>query len=158
VTRTHRYEATVTWTGDRGAGTAGYRAYDRTHEISAPGRPTLPGSADPAFRGEADRWSPEDLLVVSLSQCHLLWYLHLCAQAGIVVTGYVDHARGSMVEDADGGGHFTEVVLAPEVTVTDPARRDEALALHARAHELCYIARSVNFPVCHEPRVRTAAA
>ncbi|HEX6501505.1 MAG TPA: OsmC family protein [Micromonosporaceae bacterium] len=153
MTRTHTYELTVTWIGDRGTGTSGYRAYSRAHEVSAPGRPAMPGSSDPTFRGERDRWSPEQLLVASLSQCHLLWYLHLCADAGVVVTGYADEPTGVMLETADGGGRFTEVVLRPRVTVTEPGMVDRATALHDDAHRLCFIANSVNFPVRHEPVV-----
>jgi organic hydroperoxide reductase OsmC/OhrA len=152
VTRVHRYELTVTWTGDRGTGTSGYRAYSRAHEVTAPGLPVLPGSADPAFRGEPDRWSPELLLVAALSQCHLLWYLHLCADAGVVVTGYTDTPTGLMAEDGDpitdgGGGRFTQVTLRPAVTVAAADMVDRALALHEPAHHRCFIANSVNFPV-----------
>ena len=156
--RSHRYELTVTWTGDRGEGTATYRSYDRDNEVTAPGKPAIAGSSDPAFRGAADRWNPEELLVASLSQCHLLWYLHLCARAGIVVTGYVDHPLGTMTESPGGGGRFTEVLLRPRVTITDPDRRAEAGALHAEAHRLCFVANSVNFLVRHEPSTHVAGA
>jgi organic hydroperoxide reductase OsmC/OhrA len=148
--KTHRYELTVTWTGDRGTGTSGYRAYSRAHEVSAPGRPPLLGSSDPAFRGEPDRWNPEQLLVAALSQCHMLSYLHLCADAGIVVTAYVDNPRGVLAE-ASGGGQFTEVVLRPQVTVATPEMVERAGGLHVDAHKLCFIANSVNFAVLHEP-------
>jgi organic hydroperoxide reductase OsmC/OhrA len=149
----HRYQTSLRWTGNRGTGTSGYRAYGRDHEITAPGKPVLPGSSDPAFRGDRVRYNPEDLLVASLSACHMLQYLHLCAAAGIVVTAYEDEAEGTMEETPDGGGHFTEVVLRPLVRVaagSDPAAAD---ALHERAHHLCFIASSVNFPVRCEPRV-----
>lgn len=155
--RTHTYELTVTWTGDRGDGTASYRGYSRAHEVSAPGRPPLPGSSDPAFRGEPDRWNPEQLLVASLSQCHMLWYLHVCAAAGVVVTGYADTPQGVMAESADGGGHFTEVVLRPRVTVASADMVERATALHKDAHKLCFIANSVNFPVRHEPVTLTGS-
>ncbi len=141
------------WTGDRGSGTSGYRAYARDHVVSAPGKPDLPGSSDPRFRGDPARWSPEELLVAALSQCHMLWYLHLAAVAGVVVTGYVDDASGTMVLEPDGGGQFTEVVLRPAVTVAAPSMVDGAGPLHAEAARLCFIARSVNFPVRHEPTV-----
>lgn len=147
----HSYRVEVRWTGNRGVGTADYRAYGRTHEVRASGRPPIPGSSDPAFRGEADRWNPEQLLVAALSQCHLLWYLHLAAEAGVVVTGYADDATGTMVTDGSGGGRFTEVVLRPRVEVADPAMVDAAAGLHERAHTLCFIASSVAFPVRHEP-------
>src|SRR5690606_38618911 len=120
----HHYRATVTWTGNTGTGTSGYRDYSRDHEVTieTKAQPLL-GSSDPTFRGDPARYNPEELLVTSLSQCHLLSYLHLCAVNGIVVTGYVDRPEGTMVTDRD-GGHFTEVVLHPEVTITpesDPA-------------------------------------
>lgn len=152
---THTYAVAVTWTGDRGTGTSGYRAYGRTHEVTAPGRPVLLGSSDPTFRGEPDRWNPEQLLVAALAQCHMLAYLHLCADAGVVVTGYVDEAGGTMVQTPDGGGHFTEAVLRPRVTVAAPGMVERATALHGAAHKACFIASSVNFPVRHEPETTT---
>jgi len=153
VSRIHTYTLTVRWTGDRGTGTSGYRAYGRTHEVTAPGLPPLPGSADPAFRGEPDRWNPELLLVAALSQCHLLWYLHLCADAGVVVTGYTDEPSGLMAQDNDGGGRFTQVTLRPRVTVAAADMVERAVALHEPAHQRCFIANSVNFPVEVQPDV-----
>ncbi|WP_131738077.1 OsmC family protein [Actinomadura roseirufa] len=151
MTRTHHYEVTVTWTGDRGAGTASYRAYDREHEVESGDKPVIGGSSDPAFRGDPDRWNPEELLVASLSQCHMLWYLHLCSVEGVVVTAYRDTPHGTMIETEDGGGRFEEVVLRPEVLLADPGQAGRAAKLHDRAHELCFIANSVTFPVRHEP-------
>jgi organic hydroperoxide reductase OsmC/OhrA len=160
--RTHSYDVTVAWTGNRGSGTSGYRAYDRNHEVTVSagadgegaadvGRPQpIAGSSDSAFRGDQDRWNPEQLLTAALAQCHMLSYLHACAAAGIVVTGYTDEAHGTMTETTDGGGHFTEVVLRPRVTVASPDMVEKATALHAEAHERCFIASSVNFPVKHE--------
>jgi organic hydroperoxide reductase OsmC/OhrA len=150
--RTHAYDTVVTWTGNRGTGTSGYRDYSRDHEATAGDCTVIAGSSDPAFRGDRSRWNPEQLLVVSLSQCHLLWYLHLCADAGVLVTAYVDRAHGTMAEHGT-GGKFTEVVLSPEVTVAEPGMVASALRLHDDAHRACYIANSVNFPVRHEPQV-----
>lgn len=152
--KNHSYQINLRWTGNTGAGTSGYRAYERAHEISAPGKPAIPGSSDPAFRGDAARYNPEELLVASIAACHMLWYLHLCADHGIVVTGYTDQPRGQMVETAAGGGRFTEVVLQPRVTVK--AGADSALAeqLHERAHALCFIANSMNFPVRCESTIQ----
>lgn len=144
---THSYQVKVEWTGNTGAGTSGYRSYERAHEISATGKPVLYGSSDPAFRGDAARYNPEELLVASLSACHMLWYLHLCADNGVVVTSYIDQPRGQMIETAAGGGRFVEVVLRPEVTVKAGADLPLAEKLHARAHALCFIANSMNFPV-----------
>lgn len=150
--REHHYQATVTWTGNLGQGTAGYRAYSRDLEIVGAGKPVIPGSSDPAFRGDKTRYNPEDMLVGSLSACHMLWYLHLCAVAGIVVTRYVDRADGMMAEEADGAGQFVRVTLRPEITLAASADVAKAAALHHEAHAKCFIARSVNFPVECEPR------
>lgn len=151
--REHRYATTVRWTGNTGGGTASYRAYRRDHAIEAAGKPPIPGSSDPQFRGDRTRWNPEELLVASLSACHQLWYLHLAAEAGVVVTAYEDRAAGTMAETADGGGRFVRVVLRPEVTLAAGSDAARARALHERAHALCFIARSVNFPVEIEARV-----
>jgi organic hydroperoxide reductase OsmC/OhrA len=153
----HRYALTVTWTGNTGEGTATYRGYRRTHTVTAEGPPELPGSADRSFHGDRERWNPEQLLVASLAQCHLLWYLHVCADNGVTVTDYVDHPTGSMTtSDPAGGGRFTEVVLRPEVAVAEATMVQAAMDAHARAHQLCFIANSVSFPVRHEPVVRAA--
>jgi organic hydroperoxide reductase OsmC/OhrA len=154
LTREHHYSITTTWTGNLGTGTSDYRAYSRDHEITIAGKSAaLPGSSDAAFRGDPARYTPEELLVASLSACHMLWFLHLCADAGLAVTEYEDDATGEMSEHADGSGEFTRVMLRPCAVITDPARIADAIALHARAHELCFIARSVNFAVEQEPVV-----
>lgn len=148
----HSYPIRMTWTGNTGTGTKDYRGYQRTHEYSVPGKPVIPGSSDPAFRGDATRYNPEELLVMSISSCHMLWYLHLAADAKIVVAGYDDQAVGTMVLVEATGGHFTEVVLRPTVTVEPGTDLAKAESLHARAHHLCFIANSVNFLVRCEPR------
>lgn len=146
----HSYTITVEWTGNLGLGTQDYRAYSRNHEIRGNGK-VVPGSSDPAFRGDASRFNPEELLVSTLSSCHMLWVLHLCAEAGIVVTSYTDQASGTMQEKADGSGEFIEVTLRPRMTITDFTRIMDAMDVHDKAHKLCFIARSVKFPVHHEP-------
>lgn len=156
--RQHSYRTTVTWTGNTGSGTSNYRAYGREHEVSAEGPPPLMGTADPAFRGTADRWNPEQLLLASLAQCHMLSYLAMCALGGVVVTGYTDEADGTMAEDGAGGGRFTEVVLRPRVEVASAQDVERARALHDEAHKKCFIANSVNFPVRHEPVVTARGA
>ncbi|WP_207461757.1 OsmC family protein [Azospirillum sp. SYSU D00513] len=155
----HRYAVTVTWTGNTGTGTSGYRAYERRHEIAVPAsaKPAIPGSSDPAFRGDPARWNPEELLVASLSACHKLWYLHLCADAGLAVTAYTDRADGVMEETADGGGRFRHVTLRPEVTLAPGSDPERARAIHHDAHEKCFIAASVNFTVAIEPVVAVEA-
>ena len=143
----HEYRLTVDWHDD--PGTVDYRSYTRDHVVSADGKPSLDGSADRSFRGSAGRWNPEELLVAALSQCHLLSFLHVAAEAGVVVTAYTDHPVGKMTKDDDGGWSFASVVLHPEVTVAGPCPDLEPL--HHAAHEACFIARSVAFPVTVGP-------
>jgi len=147
----HTYQVQVDWTGNNGDGTKSYTSYRRDHTIVAEGKSPIPGSSDPGFRGDRNRYNPEELLVASLSACHMLWYLHLCADAGIVVTEYHDDATGAMAETDDGGGHFTQVSLRPVVKVAGQVDPELARRLHERAHHLCFIANSVNFPVLCEP-------
>jgi len=155
-TREHRYAVSITWNGNLGTGTSGYRDYSRDYEISADGKSDIHGSADPAFRGDRTRWDPEELLVASLSACHKLWYLHLAAEAGIIVTAYADRAEGVLEIGRDGVGRFKSVVLRPTVTVTKGSDPDRARTLHKPAHEKCFIANSVNFPVECEPEIVVA--
>ena len=155
--REHHYNVSVRWTGNNGTGTSSYRAYGRDHEIRSGEKAVIEGSSDPAFRGDATRWNPEELLVAAVSACHKLSYLHLCADAGIVVTEYEDHAEGFMAEDPSIGGRFTRVVLRPVVTIDEVSDPVAAKALHAEAHSLCFIANSVNFPVEHEATIRVAS-
>ncbi|MBT2373557.1 OsmC family protein [Pseudomonas fluorescens] len=153
VDKTHEYEIQVAWTGNEGTGTSSYRGYSRAHAIRANGKTSIDGSSDPSFRGDSTRWNPEELLVASLSACHKLWYLGLCAEAGIVVVAYEDNAQGTMVEESNGAGQFTSVVLRPKVILASGSEIEKAQALHQIAHEKCFIARSVNFPVRHAPEI-----
>jgi len=157
TSRVHRYEVQTTWTGNSGEGTVHYRAYKRDYEIAGAGKQTtIPGSSDPAFRGDPARYNPEELLLGALSACHMLWVLHLCADAGITVTAYSDQPVGLMTEEPDGSGRFTEVTLRPQMKITDVSRIAEATALHDRVHQVCAIALSVNFPVLCSPSVAAA--
>jgi organic hydroperoxide reductase OsmC/OhrA len=149
--KTHTYTVQMKWTGNLGTGTSSYRAYSRNHEISAEGKPPLLGSSDPAFRGDPARYNPEEMLVASLSTCHMLWYLHLCADSGLTIVDYTDEPLGTMAETEEGGGHFTEVTLRPRVVFKASVDLQLARQHHDRAHELCFIASSVNFPVQCEP-------
>src|SRR5580692_3860005 len=142
----HTYRVTVQWTGNKGTGTSGYRAYGRDHVIGAESKPDIPGSSDPAYLGDASRWNPEELLVASVSACHKLWYLHLCADAGIVVLAYEDEAIGTMTEKPE-PAKMTRIVLRPRVTIRAGDNAQLAHHLHHAAHEKCYIANSVNFPI-----------
>ena len=152
---THHFATEVTWTGNTGEGTATYRSYRRTCEVRAAGKPAIAGSSDPHFRGDADRWNPEELLVAALSQCHLLSFLHAAADSGVVVVDYSDAASGTLRTEGT-GGHMTGVVLRPVVTVAEPEMAEKCAQLHDRAHADCFIAGSVSFPVTHEPTVRIA--
>ncbi|MEV7631153.1 OsmC family protein [Microbacterium sp. NPDC089318] len=154
----HHYALTTTWTGNRGTGTSGYRDYTRDVTIGIHGKPDLLASSDKPFRGDPTRWNPEDLLLAALSECHLLSYLHACVSAGVVVTEYRDRATGVMREDGRGGGAFVEVTLRPEVHVADESMLTAARQAHHTAHEWCFIANSVNFPVRHEATVTVAPA
>lgn len=147
----HHYSLNIEWTGNTGQGTSAYRAYERSHIISATDKPNIAASSDPTFRGDKTKYNPEELLVASLSSCHMLSYLHVCAEAGVVVVDYTDQATGTMVQTPDGGGHFTEVTLHPVVTVAEASMIEKANSLHHRASQLCFIANSCNFPVHHQP-------
>lgn len=151
----HAYRVRAEWTGDRGTGTSGYRDYDRSVTLRVDGKPDVLASADKPFRGDPDKWDPEDLLVAALVECHLLSYLHACVQVGVVVTGYEDEAVGSLIVEGM-GGRFTEVVLHPTVTVADAAMVEAAREAHHNAHEWCFIANSVNFQVRYEPTILVA--
>ncbi len=150
----HDFAVAVQWTGNRGEGTATYRSYGRDHRIHADGkRHEIEGSSDRVFRGDADRWNPEELVIAALSQCHMLSYLHVAASNGIVVVDYRDDATGTLLQEGD-GGRLIEATLRPVVTLAAHHNEADALraeALHHRASELCFIANSVNFPVAHEP-------
>jgi organic hydroperoxide reductase OsmC/OhrA len=153
MAKQHNYSTKITWQGNEGTGTSSYSAYNRNHSIEIMGKPSIAGSSDPAFRGDKSKHNPEDMLVSSLSACHMLWYLHLCAEAGVIVTNYIDDATGIMEETANGGGRFTEVTLNPSVTVANHEMATKANDLHKKANELCFIANSINFPVKHNPSV-----
>jgi organic hydroperoxide reductase OsmC/OhrA len=147
VSKKHTYEVSIDWTGNLGSGTSAYDAYTRDHLVRVGAKTAIEASSDPAFRGDAARHNPEELFVASLSSCHMLWYLHLCATKGIVVTAYVDEAIGTMQEEKNGSGRFTDVLLRPRVTIGAGGDADLAARLHEDAHEYCFLANSVNFPV-----------
>ena len=150
----HAYTARIAWTGDRGEGTRHYRGYDRTWDIATPGKPVVHCSNDPLLGGDPALPNPKDLLLASLSACHMLWYLHLASVAGIVVTGYVDDPLGTGESAPDGTGRFVRAVLRPEITLVASTDLAAADAIHGRIHAHCFIARSVNFPVEYAARHR----
>ncbi|SDJ29149.1 Organic hydroperoxide reductase OsmC/OhrA [Pedobacter sp. ok626] len=152
MAKEHQYQATLTWAGNKGSGTMDYRSYDRSYIISIENKPDIMGSSDSAFLGDKTKHNPEDLLLASLSSCHMLWYLHLCSQNEIIVMDYKDTPIGKMTENPDGSGHFNEVVLNPVVVITDESQIEKANALHDQAHKMCFIANSCNFPIKHNPK------
>ena len=148
MSREHQYCITTTWTGNRGTGTSDYKTYARDHEIFAAGKGApLAGSSDAGFRGDGSRYNPEELLVASLSACHMLWFLHLACQKKYVVDRYVDEAVGVLDKT-----WMSRVTLRPAVSFSGKAPSTEEHAeLHHRAHEKCYIANSVKTEVVVEP-------
>lgn len=151
--KNHHYTTRMEWKGNLGTGTSEYKAYSRNFEISADRRPVLLGSSDPAFRGDNSRYNPEEMLVGAVSSCHMLWYLHLCAVNHVVVLEYLDNAVGTMTENAAGSGEFTEVTLKPTIRVRESSMKEKAIQLHDEAHKMCFIARSINFPVHIQPNI-----
>ena len=155
MNKEHSYKLTIQWTGNTGNGTLNYRAYERNYAIAADNKETILASADSAFRGDKTKYNPEELLLASLSSCHMLWFLHLCADNGIIVIDYIDCPTGIMKETENGGGKFEEVTLNPTVTVNEITSLDKLYDLHMKANELCFIANSVNFIVKHNPKGKT---
>ena len=150
MNRQHHFRTTINWTGNRGQGTTDYNGYDRSHRLSAQNKPTIEVSSDSAFMGDPSKYNPEELFLASLSSCHMLWFLHLCSDNGVVVTAYEDHATGNLDEDKTGGGKFTEVILHPHVKVTHSSMIVKANELHEEANKRCFIANSCTFKIKHE--------
>lgn len=147
----HTYNAAIKWTGNKGQGTRDYLSYERNYTVVIDGKQDILCSSDPAFQGDKTKHNPEELFLASIASCHMLWYLHLCSDAGVVVIHYSDNVTGTLQEAEDGSGYFTEVILYPDVTVSDKAMIDTANNLHKKANELCFIANSCNFPIHHQP-------
>jgi organic hydroperoxide reductase OsmC/OhrA len=156
MTKIHKYQTQLNWEGNLGIGTANYKAYSRNYTIKAVEKSKIECSSDPVFLGDKTKYNPEDMLVASASACHMLTYLHLCADSGVIVTDYKDDAEGTMAEEANGGGRFTEIMLHPVVTVKEKAMAEKAMDLHHKAGQMCFIANSCNFPIKHEPVIRIA--
>lgn len=150
MTRKHDFTSHIVWTGNRGQGTSGYRDYDRTWEIRSPGKPVIACSNDPLLGGDPARPNPEDLLLSALSACHMLWYLHLASDAGIVVAHYEDSPIGYGETALNGAGRFLAVTLRPLIKVRRGADLTKADALHHEVSKYCFIARSTNFPITYD--------
>lgn len=149
----HKYSIQLTWKGNKGTGTQSYTSYDRIYAISAQGKEDIQGSSDPNYKGDASKWNPEELLLSSLSACHMLWYLHLCANKKIVITEYRDDPIGFLAVEKSGEGRFQKVTLQPTIIITDAQKIEEAQKIHDEAHHKCFIAQSVNFPVEIAPKI-----
>ena len=156
MSKQHQYSARVEWTGNKGTGTSAYKAYDRTWNLSSDGKPVLACSNDPLLGGDASKYNPEDLLLSALSSCHMLWYLHLCSDAGIIVQSYEDHPIAIGEMEASGKGKFVSATLRPIISIAAGGDLDKAHQLHDEIHQYCFIARSVNFPVMYEPEIKFA--
>jgi len=152
MAKEYQYQTSLVWVGNKGSGTMDYRSYDRSYVISIANKPDIQGSSDSAFQGDKTKHNPEDLFLSALSSCHMLWYLHLCSENGIIVLEYSDNAIGKMTVNPDGSGHFKEVTLHPLVTLSDDSLLEQALSLHEQANNMCFIANSCNFPIKHEPQ------
>ncbi len=151
MSKQHHYQAKIIWTGNTGIGTKSYTEYERSYSVLIDHKIELQCSSDTPFRGDATKHNPEDFLLASLSSCHMLWYLHLCADAGIIVVDYTDNATGILSQNDNGIGCFTEVILHPIVTITEDSMKAKAIELHQQANKMCFMANSVNFKVKHEP-------
>ena len=158
LSKHHEYVSRLVWTGNRGSGTSAYRAYDRTWDLAVPGKPVVHCSNDPVLGGDPAKYNPEDLLLSALSSCHMLWYLHLCSDAGIAVMTYVDNPVGIGEMEASGKGRFLEATLRPEIEIAAGGDRKKAISIHNEIHDYCFIARSVNLPVKYEPMVTVLSA
>jgi len=143
----HHFTAHIEWTGNTGTGTSSYTAYQRSHVLMADGKQPVSCSSAPVFRGDGTLYNPEDMLLYSVAACHMLWFLHCCADAGVVVTAYKDSPEGILQSDANGTSRFTEIILHPQVTLADPSRAGELDGLHKKAHLNCFIANSLTTKV-----------
>lgn len=152
MSKEHHYTSKIVWTGNNGEGTIKSDLYERSFDIHIEGKPTIHASSDIPFRGDGNKHNPEDFLLSALASCHMLWYLHLCADAGVIVQEYSDQAIGTMLQLPSGGGYFTSVTLQPIVIVKEESMILRANELHEKANEKCFIANSLNFKVTHNPK------
>lgn len=149
--KAHKYTTIITWTGNKGAGTSTLKSYERDLTIAVAGKPEIPGTSEVSIEGNKVRYNPEELLQCAVSSCHMLSFLYLCAKNEVVVTGYIDYATGTMQDTPDGGGHFTEITLKPAITIAGYIDNEKLTQLHHEANKICYIAKSCNFPIHHQP-------
>jgi len=156
MTFKHLFKAAINWTSNQNQEQSGRKFYSKSHQIKIEGKPVLDVSAAKAFKGDPELYNPEDLLLSSLVSCHMMSYLYVCSQNGIEVVDYSDNAEAILEVAPDGSGRFTEVRLNPKVKIANPDKIQEALELHTKANQLCFIANSCNFPVLHDATCETA--
>jgi organic hydroperoxide reductase OsmC/OhrA len=147
----HNYKLATKWTGNQGTGTSNYKDFVRSYNIQIENKADILGSSDPEFRGDKTKHNPEELLLASVSSCHMLWYLHFCAENKIIVTDYVDNATAILEETEDGNGKFSSITLNPSITITEKSMVELATELHKKANEFCFVANSLNLKVDHKP-------
>lgn len=151
--KTYTYDVQIVWTGNKGEGTKDYKSYDRSHTIKCHNKIEIFGSSDPAFLGDPKKWNPEEMLLASISSCHMLWYLHLCASNKITVHEYTDEASAIMETESNGKGKFTYALLKPRVVIQERDKEKLAKELHILAHDYCFIANSLNFKIELQPEI-----
>lgn len=145
------YKLTLAWLGNEGSGTSGYKNYKRDFVAVSDGKPPISGSSDPHYLGDTTKYNPEEMLLMAVSSCHMLWFLHLCAVNDIIVTEYSDEPTGVLEIFEDGGGKFVEIILSPIVSIQNQPNMEQLTHLHEKANKLCFIANSLNINIKHEP-------
>ncbi len=149
----HEFNTQIEWTGNTGLGTETYESYERDYTLSSEGKEQILCSSAAGFRGDTNKYNPEDLFIASLSSCHMLWYLHLCADNGIKVLSYIDATEAKLAVFLNGKGFFQSITLSPKVVVENPEHIQKAIALHQKANKMCFLANSLHFPIKHNPTV-----
>ena len=128
-----RHHARIVWEGTKDD--------LRAHRVELASQ-TLLASSMPERGGDAERADPEEMFVASLSSCHMLWFLHGARERRLRVVSYEDEAVGEL-----DGERITRVELRPRVVFEAEPGVDVLAALHHEAHDRCFLAASVNFPV-----------
>ena len=150
----HHFEATVRWPAESTQKLPPDPAFSRNAILGSPGHADVPGSAPTVFGGDATRYNPEELVTLALAHCHMLTYLALAAKKRVAVLAYEDRATVELGKDpVSGKMKLLSAQLRPKVTVARGTDVNEALAMHAKAHEYCFVANSVNFPVANAPEI-----
>ena len=154
MSENHTFEATLTWPADPAQALPPDPAFSRNAVLGSPGHPDFPGSSPTIFGGEASRYNPEELVTIALAHCHMLTYLALAAKKRVAVLAYEDRATAVLGKDpASGKMKLISAQLRPKVTVAKGTNLEDARAMHAKAHEYCFVSNSVNFPVANAPKI-----